>query len=181
VRSFSLAIGSVLKAPSRFLLQSRLIDSIRKSDGQQGSGVLSQAWDLSVNDEDDWRDELREASGVGRRKKKGVRIPLVVHRGRLTADIAAQHKRNTGPALSQQVKGMVGEGNQAYVDGRVQDAIHIMQEVIRIEPKAISAWAVLANCQTDMGLHDKALQLRIMGAHLKHDPERWYELAQQSR
>jgi len=76
---------------------------------------------------------------------------------------------------------MVGEGNQAYVDGRVQDAIRIMQEVIRIEPKAISAWAVLANCQTDMGLHDKALQLRIMGAHLKHDPERWYELAQQSR
>ena len=76
---------------------------------------------------------------------------------------------------------MVGEGNQAYVDGRVQDAIRIMQEVIRIEPKAISAWAVLANCQADMGLHDKALQLRIMAAHLKHDPERWYELAQQSR
>ena len=76
---------------------------------------------------------------------------------------------------------MVGEGNQAYVDGKTQDAIRIMQEVIRIEPKAISAWAVLANCQTDMGLHDKALQLRIMAAHLKHDPDRWYELAQQSR
>lgn len=76
---------------------------------------------------------------------------------------------------------MVGEGNQAYVDGKIQDAIRIMQEVIRIEPKAISAWAVLANCQADMGLHDKALQLRIMAAHLKHDPERWYELAQQSR
>ena len=92
-----------------------------------------------------------------------------------------QRKRNAGPVLSQQVKGMVGEGNQAYVDGKIQDAIRIMQEVIRIEPKAISAWAVLANCQADMGLHDKALQLRIMAAHLKHDPERWYELAQQSR
>jgi len=76
---------------------------------------------------------------------------------------------------------MVGEGNQAYVDGRVQEAIRIMQEVIRIEPKALSAWAVLANCQADMGLHDKALQLRIMAAHLKHDPEWWYELGQQSR
>ena len=96
-------------------------------------------------------------------------------------NIAAQRKRNAGPVLSQQVKGMVGEGNQAYVDGRVQDAVRIMQEVIRIEPKAISAWAVLANCQADMGLHDKALQLRIMAAHLKHDPEWWYELAQQSR
>ena len=98
-----------------------------------------------------------------------------------TTDSTTQRRRNTGPVLSQQVKGMVGEGNQAYVDGRVQDAIRIMQEVIRIEPKAISAWAVLANCQADMGLHDKALQLRIMAAHLKHDPEWWYELARQSR
>src|ERR1700753_660944 len=95
--------------------------------------------------------------------------------------IFTQRKRNTGPVLSQQVKGMVGEGNQAYVDGRVQDAIRVMQEVIRIEPRAISAWAVLANCQADMGLHDKALQLRIMAAHQTHDPERWYELSQQSR
>ena len=49
------------------------------------------------------------------------------------ADITAQQKRDTGPVLSQQVKGMVSEGNQAYVDGRVQDAVCIMQEVIRIE------------------------------------------------
>ena len=96
-------------------------------------------------------------------------------------DITIQRKRNVGLPLSQQVKSMVGEGNQAYVDSRTQDAIRIMQEVIRIEPKVTSAWAVLASCQDDMGLHDKALQLRIMAAHLKHDPEWWYELAQQSR
>ena len=65
---------------SVFLLCSRLIDSIRENDGQQGAGVLSQAWDLSVNDEEDWRDELREASGVGRRKKKRVRISSSPHR-----------------------------------------------------------------------------------------------------
>ena len=74
----------MLNAFSCFLLYSRLIDSIRKSDGQQGTGVLSQAWDLSVSDEDDWRDELREASGVGRRKKKGVRILSSHHPDRLS-------------------------------------------------------------------------------------------------
>ena len=68
---------------------------------------------------------------------------------------------------------MVREGSQAYVDGRVQDAVRMIQEVIRIEPKAISAWAVLANCQADMGLNNKALRLRIMAAHLKL----WWELA----
>ena len=68
------------KRTSVFLPCSRLIDSIRKSDGQQGTGVLSQAWDLTVNDEDDWRDELREASGVGRRKKKSVCTPSSPYR-----------------------------------------------------------------------------------------------------
>ena len=85
--------------------------------------------------------------------------------------MVTQRRRNAGPVLSQQVKGMVGEGNRAYVDGRVQEAIRVMQEVIRIESRAISAWAVLANCQTDMGLHDMALRLRIMAAHLTHGPE----------
>ena len=79
----SLSISSVPNAPSYFLVSSRLISSIRKSDGQKGGGVLSQAWDLSVDDEDDWRDELREASGVGRRRKKGVRISWPFHCGRL--------------------------------------------------------------------------------------------------
>ena len=70
------------------------------------------------------------------------------HRRRLTvvtriANVVTQRRRDAGAVPSQQVKGMVGEGNQAYVDGRVQDAIR----VIRIESRAISACAVLANRQ----------------------------------
>jgi hypothetical protein len=79
---YSRLIGSILNALLCFI-HSRLIDSIRNSDSQQGSGVLSQAWDLSVNDEDDWRDELREASGVGRRKKKDVRPSWLLYRYQL--------------------------------------------------------------------------------------------------
>ena len=49
---------------------------------------------------------------------------------------------------------MLTWGTQVHVDGRVRVAIRIMQEVVRIEPKAISARAVLANCQADIGLHE---------------------------
>lgn len=56
-----------------------------------------------------------------------------------------------------------------------------MQEVIRIEPRAASAWSVLAQCYEDMKQEEKALQLRIMAAHLNHDAEEWDRLAQQSR
>lgn len=56
-----------------------------------------------------------------------------------------------------------------------------MQEVIRIEPRAMSAWSVLANCHDDLGQPQKALQLRIMGAHLHHDAEEWERLAKESK
>ena len=56
-----------------------------------------------------------------------------------------------------------------------------MQEVIRIEPRAASAWSVLAQCYEDMEQGQKALQLRIMAAHLRHDADEWDRLARQSR
>jgi general transcription factor 3C polypeptide 3 (transcription factor C subunit 4) len=56
-----------------------------------------------------------------------------------------------------------------------------MQEVIRIEPRASAAWSVLAQCYEDMNESPKALQLRIMAAHLRHDAEEWDRLARESK
>ena len=76
---------------------------------------------------------------------------------------------------------LIGKGNQAYIDGDLPEAIRVMQEVIRIEPRAHSAWSVLAQCYEDQDEPQKALQLRIMAAHLRHDAEEWQRLAEQSR
>jgi general transcription factor 3C polypeptide 3 (transcription factor C subunit 4) len=89
--------------------------------------------------------------------------------------------RKPGVALSHQVKALIGEGNQAYIDNDVAEAMRIMQEVIRIEPRASAAWSVLANCYADLGQSDKALQVRIIGAHLRHDAEVWEHLARESK
>jgi len=94
---------------------------------------------------------------------------------------SSQKGRTTGPVLSQQVRSLIGDGNQAYVDSNLPEAIRIMQEVIRIEPRAASAWSVLAQCYEDMDQGQKALQLRIMAAHLRHDADEWDRLARQSR
>ena len=92
-----------------------------------------------------------------------------------------QRGRRHGPVLSQQVRALIGEGNQAYIDANIPETIRIMQEVIRIEPRAASAWSVLAQCYEDMGEPGKTLQLRIMAAHLNHDADEWADLARQSR
>ena len=83
--------------------------------------------------------------------------------------------------MSHQVRALIGEGNTAYVDGNLEEAIRIMLEVIRIEPRALSAWSLLSTCFREMGKHHEALQLAIMGAHLRHDADEWCELGRQSK
>ncbi|KNZ78575.1 Transcription factor tau subunit sfc4, partial [Termitomyces sp. J132] len=141
----------------------RLVKNIRSKDDFSAGAGLAKDWDFNIEEKDaEFLDDLREASGVGRRKRKGK-------------------GRQEGPALSQQVRSLIGDGNQAYVDNNLLEAIRIMQEVIRIEPRAASAWSVLAQCYTDMSQPQKALQLRIMAAHLRHDADEWDRLASQSR
>ncbi|KAG6843906.1 hypothetical protein H0H87_011895, partial [Tephrocybe sp. NHM501043] len=142
----------------------RLVQNIRSADDPSTTTAgLTKDWDFNIEDKDaEFRDDLREASGVGRRRKKGK-------------------GRQVGPVLSQQVRSLIGDGNQAYVDSDLPTAIRIMQEVIRIEPRAASAWSVLAQCYSDTGHPQKALQLRIMAAHLRHDADEWDRLANQSR
>ncbi|KAJ6611013.1 TPR-like protein [Mycena sp. CBHHK59/15] len=139
----------------------RLINNIRLNEGTS-NGLLAKDWDFNVNDEDaQFKDDLRMASGIGKRRRKGT--------------------RTAGPTLSFEVRSFLGDGNQAYVDGNLPEAIRIMREVIRIEPRAASAWSVLAQCHEDMKQDQQALQLRIMAAHLTHDADEWDRLARQSK
>ncbi|KAJ6595740.1 hypothetical protein DFH09DRAFT_146419 [Mycena vulgaris] len=139
----------------------RLVNNIRINEGTS-AGLLAKDWDFNVQDQEaQFKDSLRMASGIGKRRKKGPRA--------------------AGPSLSFEVRSLLGDGNQAYVDGNLPEAIRIMLEVIRIEPRAASAWSVLAQCHEDMKQDQPALQLRIMAAHLRHDADEWDRLARQSK
>lgn len=160
---------------------SRLIVNIRDSDGASGSGMMTKDWDFNIEEKDaEFRDDLRAASGIGRRRRKVCRLSSFSIT-LMYINIFHQAGRQSGPVLSQQVKALVGEGNQAYVDNDIPATIRIMQEVIRIEPHAASAWSVLAQCYSDLKEPKKELQLRIMAAHLRHDAEEWERLAASSR
>lgn len=145
--------------------------------------MLQREWDIRLEDQEAlFRDDLREASGIGRSKRRKVGF-FLSECILLCANPWAimQRERRVGPVLSHQVRALIGEGNQAYIDNNLTEAIRVMQEVIRIEPRAIPAWAVLAQCYEDMKEPQKALQLRIMAAHLRRDSEEWERLARQSR
>lgn len=75
---------------------------------------------------------------------------------------------------------LIGEGNAAYVDGGLEEAIRIMTEVIRIEPRVVSAYNVLSMAYKEFKDEIKHLHFAILGAHLRHDSDVWRELSQQS-
>jgi general transcription factor 3C polypeptide 3 (transcription factor C subunit 4) len=165
------------------LFASRLVETIRLTSGTSNTGMLNKDWDFNIEDKDaEFRDDLREASGIGRQRKKVLRTSthFVICLKLLPSSIY-QRSRRSGPALSVEVRSLIGDGNSAYVDNNIPEAIRIMQEVIRIEPRAVAAWSVLAQCYADSSEPTKALQLRIMAAHLSHDAEEWERLARQSR
>ena len=59
------------------LFRSRLVRSIRTADDISSTGLLQREWDIRLEDQDAlFRDDLREASGIGKRKRKQVKLFL---------------------------------------------------------------------------------------------------------
>ena len=70
------------------------MQSIRFRDAST-AGVLAKDWDISIEErEAEFRDDLREASGIGRRRKKVGYNSLSIHY-LLTAAARASRRANT--------------------------------------------------------------------------------------
>ena len=55
----------------------RLVRNIRTAEDISSTGVLQREWDIRLEDQDTlFRDDLREASGIGKRKIKQVKLFL---------------------------------------------------------------------------------------------------------
>lgn len=55
----------------------RLIRNIRTADDVSSTGVLQREWDIRLEDQEAlFRDDLREASGIGKSKRKKVGLLL---------------------------------------------------------------------------------------------------------
>jgi len=53
------------------IVTSRLIANIRVSDGASGSSMMTRDWDFNIEENDaEFRDDLRAASGIGRKRRK---------------------------------------------------------------------------------------------------------------
>jgi len=57
---------------------SRLVQNIRLADDSSTAGVLGKEWDLNIEEQEvEFRDDLRAASGIGKRRGKVCNIAIV--------------------------------------------------------------------------------------------------------
>jgi len=86
------------------------------------------------------------------------------------------------PLPSPEVKRLLGKANMLYIQREYEQAITILQEVIRIEPAIRTSWNTLGAIHEELGNYEKALQVHIVSAHLgPKSSEVWKELAVKSR
>ncbi|GAA5921558.1 hypothetical protein JCM1841_000569 [Sporobolomyces salmonicolor] len=154
----------------------RLITAIRDSasSGVGGSTALDREFDRSIADELDAFDpEMMEDLSVGikgRKRRKGVRGGG----RRAAADVEP----------SPEVKRLLGTANQAYAEGRLEEAIEGLTEVVRIDPIIRVSWYTLATVYEELGEREKAVQCKIVATALlgaKKGAGEWADLGRESR
>ncbi|BGP05258.1 transcription factor TFIIIC subunit tfc4 [Rhodotorula toruloides] len=154
----------------------RLISAIRNSNstGVGGATALDRVFDRSIADELDAFDpDLMEDLTVGvkgrRRKRKGKTAGR-----RAAGDIEP----------SPEVKRLLGQANSAYAEGRLQEAIELLSEVVRIDPIIRVSWYTLATIYEELGEREKAVQCKIVATHLlgkKEASSEWGDLGRECR
>ncbi len=83
--------------------------------------------------------------------------------------------------LSDEQARMLGEANVAYTQGDYEEALDLLNEIIRVAPHANQAWFTLAMIHEELGDAAKALQTYLVAAHLTpKDNALWKKLGSMS-
>ncbi|KAK9238729.1 hypothetical protein V1525DRAFT_87424 [Lipomyces kononenkoae] len=132
----------------------------------EGSGIDDNVLDPSLRDDSDFHDHLRMAAGFkpapGQSKSKKKKKRGGVGGG----------SREQEP--SEEVKILLGQANQAYATGDLDEAERILGEVIRIDNHVYAAWKTLGEIHKQRGDIPKCLLAWISAGHLRlKDSELW--------
>ncbi|KAG0056447.1 transcription factor TFIIIC subunit tfc4 [Gryganskiella cystojenkinii] len=84
--------------------------------------------------------------------------------------------------LDPEVQNLLGRANLAYVTKDFNEAVELYQQVIVKDPKIPQAWLNMGEIQEDLGNKDKAIQLKLVAAHLRpKNSKLWKDLGRSSK
>ncbi|CAG8449839.1 8678_t:CDS:10 [Ambispora leptoticha] len=122
----------------------------------------------NIDMEEEWSQfnvELRITSGIGKPTYKRKACIMNMLRG--------PRRKNIPP----EIRTLMGEANQHYINKEFSDAINVLQEVLKKDPNIYRAWHTLGLIHDEVGEPVKALQLYLVAAHLTpKNGEEWKRL-----
>jgi general transcription factor 3C polypeptide 3 (transcription factor C subunit 4) len=145
-----------------FLFTRQIMAAATTDDSSIANSNLESLWDIAEEDMEEFEHDLAMTTGIGRAKRR-------------------KGKSRRGPRehpLTPEIKAMLGEANQHYVNREYAEAIQLYQEIVRQDSKVHSAWVNLGMIQEELGNPERALLLKMVAAHLKpKDIDTWKSLA----
>ncbi|KAI9029554.1 hypothetical protein CLU79DRAFT_810127 [Phycomyces nitens] len=147
-----------------YLDDNELTDMLQSTREARKKLKTGGADEMLKEDMEDFTENLVATSGVGKLK------------GKTRRRITAGEMR-----LSDEVKTLLGNANGLYIAKDYGAAIALLQDLITKHSNVHQAWNTLGLVHEEMGNKDKALQLRMVAAHMcGTDASLWKELAVKS-
>jgi len=85
---------------------------------------------------------------------------------------------------SPEVQRLLFTANEHYAQGRLDEAVQLLSEIIRIDPIIRVTWYTLATIYEEEGEKEKAIQCKIVASHLSGSKQAagdWADLGTESR
>ncbi|KAK7733961.1 transcription factor TFIIIC subunit tfc4 [Cytospora paraplurivora] len=143
----------------------RVQADIAKLNADVAAFKASMAADSSDDDDDDLIDpRLAMASGIPRKRK--AKKPKVA--GPVKRRVGGGSTRNNIAELSADIKYQLSRASQAWVvDGRRDEALEIVLEIIRVNAETHEAWILLSSIYEEMGAMSDYIMAKCFAAHLR--------------
>ncbi|KAJ0961110.1 hypothetical protein J5N97_000925 [Dioscorea zingiberensis] len=118
-------------------------------------------------------EEINEMMNFGSRRKSRV-APSFVFMFRLRSEEGGRDPRNK---LNPEVTRKIGDATLHYASGDYDEAVPLLEEVVRIAPNLPTAYYILGLIYDATGNRQKALNFHMIAAHLSpKDPSLWRKL-----
>ncbi|EME26724.1 General transcription factor 3C polypeptide 3 [Galdieria sulphuraria] len=149
-------------------------NSVHSSDSIEQPTIVSQYLPWTIEE-----DDTQEQDTVSRRQVFGASV----------SDIREEwprkkggRKSSTSSTVPKNLQSFMGEANLAFVEGRYEQAIEILEHIIKEAPKVAAPYHTLSVIFENKGETQKALDFALIAAHLTpRDIDMWKQLAVKSQ
>lgn len=123
-------------------------------------------------------DDARPAEGSTRgRRRGGGKGSRGRYRPRGSQGGAIRKPRQAAP-LTGDLKYRLAQASRAFIEERIDNAMELVQEIIRINAETFEAWMLLASCWQEKKEVERAMSALLFAAHLRmNEQEVWMNCA----